>query len=92
MKSIYINDIEVGMVLQDNRKSRFVVIETRLNGDDEYYSYLKVIPEDIYVNNKGKMVSEQELRNVIDRIESYEFDRDYIVCDDIVEVQKAYLF
>ena len=66
---MYINDIEAGMVLQDKRKSRFVVIETRLNGDDEFYSYLKVIPEDIYINNKEKMISEQELEKSIKLIE-----------------------
>lgn len=92
MKDIYINDIKIGMVLQDKRKSRSVVIETYLNGDDEYYSYIEVIPEDIYLKNKGKMVSEKDLKKAISCIESYEYYDDYVVCDDVVEVQKAYLF
>lgn len=93
MKNMYINDIEIGMVLQDKRKTRFIVIETNLNGDDDYYSILKVIPEDIYIKNKGKTVSKKELDDDIHLVECYEFNRgDYIVCDDVVEVQKAYLF
>ena len=86
-----LNNIEVGMILQDKRKSRrFVVIELNLNGDDEYYSRVKVIPEDTYIKNKGKTISEKEL-DVVYWIEQYEF-RDYIVCDDVLEIHTERMY
>lgn len=88
-----LNNVEVGMILQDKRKSRrFVVIELNLNGDDEYYSMVKVIPEDTYIKNKGKTVSENEL-DTVDWVEQYDF-RNYIVCDDVLQVhtEKTYSF
>lgn len=88
-----LNDVKVGMILQDKRKSRrFVVIELNLNGDDEYYSRVKVVPEDTYIKNKGKTISEKELEPVY-WIEQYEF-RDYIVCDDVLKIhaEKMYSF
>lgn len=94
MKDIYINDVKIGIILQCNNKKshRFVVIELDLNGDDDYYSRVKIIPEDIYNRYKGMTISEKELEG-IDWIERYNF-KDYNVCDNILKIhtEKFYSF
>lgn len=60
--NIPINEIKPGMVLSDNKNRRYMVIDTNLNGDDDYYSSFTVISEDEYMENKGKEIAKSKLK------------------------------
>lgn len=90
-KDIEINNVKLGMVLLDNNGNKFVVIDRNLNGNDDYYSSLKVISEKEYSNNKGKIVSEKDLKTK--RLIDYdEYHKDYEICDKEYEIELERVF
>jgi len=78
---IDINEVKTGMILIDNNGIKYVVIETNLNGDDEYFSRLRLISEEEYLQHKGKNISEEDLETS-KWIEEFEYRREYKVCTD----------
>lgn len=84
VRDIDINEVKSGMILIDNNEMKYVVIETSLNGDDEYFSRLRIISEEEYLQHKGKNISEDDLETA-KWIEELEYRREYKVCVDEYE-------
>lgn len=80
MEIIGINEVVTGMILIDDNENRYVVIETNLNGDDEYFSRLRIISEDEYLQYQGKAVNEDQIQTA-KWIEEFEYQREYRVCE-----------
>ena len=40
---ISINEFKLGMMLIDKNNKKYIVIETDLNGEDDYWSRLKIV-------------------------------------------------
>ncbi len=80
MRDLDINEVITGMILIDNNENKFVVIETNLNGDDEYLSKLRIISEDEYLQYQGKAVNEERIETA-KWIEEFEYRREYRVCE-----------
>ena len=91
--NISINKIKLGMVLSDDKDRRYVVIDTNLNGDDDYYSSLAIISEDEYINNKGKEIAKSKLKTLY-WLEMTEYHKEYRNCKEQYNVssEKIYLF
>lgn len=90
-EDIGINEVELGMVLLDKNGNKFVVIDRNLNGNDDYYSSLKVISEKEYSNNKGKIVSEKDLKTKR-WIDYDEYHEDYEICNKEYEIELERVF
>ena len=54
---ISINEFKLGMMLIDKNNKKYIVIETDLNGEDDYWSRLKIVSEEEYVKNRNKNIS-----------------------------------
>lgn len=80
MGDLDINEIVTGMILIDNNENRYVVIETNLNGDDEYFSRLRIISEEEYLLHQGKSIYEDQIQTA-KWIEEFEYRREYRVCE-----------
>ena len=59
---ISINEFKLGMMLIDKNNKKYIVIETDLNGEDDYWSRLKIVSEEEYVKNRNKSVTDGELK------------------------------
>ena len=46
---ISINEFKLGMMLIDKNNKKYIVIETDLNGEDDYWSRLKIVSEEEYI-------------------------------------------
>ncbi len=80
-ENIDMNEIITGMILIDSNENRYVVIETDLNGDDEYFSRLRIISEEEYLQYRGKSVYENQLQTA-KWIEEYEYRREYRISNE----------
>jgi len=80
-ENIDINEITTGMILVDNNENRYLVIETNLIGDDEYFSRFRIISEKEYLQYQVKSVYEDQMKTA-KWIEEYEYRREYRVSDD----------
>lgn len=89
--NISINQIKPGMVLSDEKDRRYVVIDTNLNGNDDYYSSLEVISEDEYIRNKGKEITKSKLKTLY-WIEMTEYHREYKNCERKYKISSEKIF
>ena len=90
---ISINEFKLGMMLIDKNNKKYIVIETDLNGEDDYWSRLKIVSEEEYIKNRNKSVTEGELKTSkwIDKFDyKKEFDNCEGICD--VHIEKRYIF
>lgn len=91
INNISINKVKPGMVLANHKGKRYVVIDTLLNGDDDYYSCLDIISEEEYLNNKGKEISKEELKT-FETIEMTEYYKYYKNCNDCYNVSSKIIY
>lgn len=89
--NIPINEIKPGMVLSDNKNRRYMVIDTNLNGDDDYYSSFTVISEDEYMENKGKEIAKSKLKTLC-WIESHVYYEEYENCEEQYKISSEKIF
>lgn len=89
--NISINKVKTGMILTNHKGKRYVVIDTLLNGDDDYYSCLDIISEEEYLDNKGKEISKKELKT-FETIEMTEYHKNYKNCDDCCNVSSKIIY
>lgn len=93
-RDIDINEVKTGMILIDNSERKYVVIETNLNGDDEYFSRLRLISEEEYLQYRGNSIAEEDLETS-KWIEEFEYRREYRVCVDQykeVNIERVFWF
>lgn len=90
MKTIVsINNIKPGMVLLNEKDKRFVVVETDLNGDDNYYSRLLIVSESEFLAGNRVAISKDELISGVwsaKWIEAYEYNKYYSCCMEKYEI------
>lgn len=89
--NIYINEIKPGMILVNKKNKRYVVIDTDLNGDDDYYSRLAIISEDEYIKYKGKEVRQSTLETSC-WLSKYDYQKYYKICDEQYNVSSEKMF
>ena len=90
---ISINEFKLGMMLVDKNNKKYIVIETDLNGEDDYWSRLKIVSEEEYIKNRNKSVTEGELKTS-KWIDKFDYKKEFDSCDGIcdVHIEKRYVF
>ena len=90
---ISINEFKLGMMLIDKNNKKYIVIETDLNGEDDYWSRLKIVSEEEYVKNRNKSVTDGELKTS-KWIDKFDYKKEFDNCDGIcdVHIEKRYVF
>ena len=91
--NIAINEYKLGMMLIDKNNKKYIVIETDLNGEDDYWSRLKIVSEEEYIVNRNKSVSEGDLKTSR-WIDKFDYTKEFGNCDGIynVHIEKRYVF
>lgn len=92
MKKIcFIHDYEVGMIVENVKdKTRYVVIETFPNVDDDYYSVVNLITEEDYLKMRGRSYSSSDFYISL-QIESYnQSDFEYTGKSVIIEIETVF--
>lgn len=93
----HLSDISLGQVLENKETGERVVCIEVYGCEDDYYSYIEVIPEkDILsiIEHLDGVVGEEGIKEQIKTIEFFENTDYYIIVDDIyaVSAKKEYLF
>lgn len=86
-----INDIAVGHVIKSNDNKNYVVLEINLNGEDDFYSTIRVIEEWEYEKNKGNSVAERELITA-KWLDKYELGLKEIECLGRKDISKKIIY
>lgn len=88
-----INELRPGMVIANNKDERYVIVETNLNGEDDYWSSVRIITETEFQEKRGISVNVNDLLSAR-WIDKSEYMKEFHNCYDThrVIVEKIFIF